>query len=51
MTLIELIDKATAIGRKLSSAEIHVIYNGVSDTLTSIELSQDNDGNYYVDIH
>ena len=51
MTLRQLIDKATAIGRQLSSAEIPVIYNGVSDTLTSIELSQDNDGNYYVDIH
>ena len=51
MTLRQLIDKATAIGRQLSSSEIPVIYNGVSDTLTSIELSQDNDGNYYVDIH
>lgn len=51
MTLKELVDKATAIGRQLSSAEIPVIYQGVSDNLTSIELSQDNDGNYYVDIH
>ena len=51
MTLKELVDKATAIGRQLSSAEIPVIYRGVSDNLTSIELSQDNDGNYYVNIH
>lgn len=51
MTLRELVDKATAIGRQLSSAEIPVIYHGVSDNLTSVELCQDNDGNYYVDIH
>ena len=50
MTLRELIDKATFIGRKVSSAEIPVIYNGVSDSLTSLELSQDNNGNYYVSI-
>lgn len=50
MTLRELIDKATTIGRQVSSAEIPVIYNGVSDSMTSIELSQDNNGNYYVNI-
>lgn len=50
MTLRELIDKATFIGMQLTSAEIPVIYNGVSDNLTTIELSQDNDGNYYVNI-
>ena len=50
MTLRELIDKATFIGRQVSSAEIPVVYNGVSDNLTSIELSQDNNGNYYVNI-
>lgn len=50
MTLRELIDKATSIGRQVTSAEIPVIYNGVSDNITSLELSQDNDGNYYVNI-
>lgn len=50
MTLRQLIDKATAIGKRLTSAEIPVIYQGVSDTITSVELSQDNDGNYYVNI-
>ena len=50
MTLQELIDKATFIGRQLSSCEIPVVYNGVSDNLTNLELSQDNEGNYYVNI-
>ena len=50
MTLQELIDKATFIGRQLSSCEIPVIYNGVSDNLTSLELRQDSEGNYYVEI-
>lgn len=50
MTLQELIDKATFIGRQLSSCEIPVIYQGISDNLTSLELSQDNEGNYYVNI-
>lgn len=50
MTLQQLIDKATFIGRQLSSCEIPVIYNGVSDNLTNLELSQDNEGNYYVEI-
>ena len=50
MTLQQLIDKATFIGRQVSSAEIPVIYNGVSDNISSLELSQDNDGNYYVNI-
>ena len=50
MTLQQLIDKATFIGRQLSSCEIPVIYNGVSDNITSLELSQDNNGNYYVNI-
>jgi hypothetical protein len=51
MTLRELIDKATAIGRQVSSDEIPVIYNGVSDSLKSLELSMDNNGNYYIEIH
>ena len=50
MTLQELIDKATFIGRQITSCEIPVVYNGVSDNLTNLELSQDNEGNYYVEI-
>ena len=50
MTLQQLIDKATFIGRQLSSCEIPVVYQGVSDNLTTLELSIDNNGNYYVNI-
>lgn len=50
MTLQQLIDQATFIGRQVTSCEIPVIYNGVSDNLTTLELSQDNEGNYYVNI-
>ena len=50
MTLQELIDKATFIGRQVTSCEIPVVYQGVSDNLTSLELSIDSNGNYYVNI-
>jgi len=50
MTLQELIDKAPFIGRQITSCEIPVVYNGVSDNLTTLELSIDNNGNYYVNI-
>lgn len=51
MTLQQLVDKATFIGRQVTACyDIPVIYNGVSDNLKSLELSQDNDGNYYVNI-
>lgn len=50
MTLRQLIDKSTQIGRKITNCDIPVIYQGVSDNLTSLELSQDNNGNYYVSI-
>lgn len=43
MTLRELIDKATFIGRQITDCDIPVIYQGMSDNLTSLELSQDND--------
>ena len=39
MTLQELIDKATFIGRQITSCEIPVVYQGVSDNITSLELS------------
>lgn len=50
MTLQQLIDKATHIGRQVTNCDIPIIYNGVSDNLHTLELSQDNDGNYYVNI-
>lgn len=50
MTLQELIDKATFIGRQITSCEIPVVYQGISDNLTTLELSIDNNGNYYVNI-
>lgn len=50
MTLQELIDKATFIGRQITSCEIPVVYQGVSDNLTTLELSIDSNGNYYVKI-
>ena len=50
MTLQQLIDQATSIGRQLTSSEIPVVYQGVSDNLTKLELSQDDEGNYYVSI-
>lgn len=50
MTLRQLIDKSTQIGRKITDRDIPVIYQGVSDNLHTLELSQDNDGNYYISI-
>lgn len=50
MTLQELIDQSTSIGRQITSCEIPVVYQGISDNLTSLELCQDNEGNYYVNI-
>ena len=50
MTLQQLIDKATFIGRQVTSCEIPVVYQGISDNLTNLELCQDNEGNYYVEI-
>lgn len=50
MTLQQLIDKATLIGRQVSSADIPVFINNTCGTIASIELSQDNNGRYYVNI-
>lgn len=50
MTLQQLIDKATFIGRQVTSCEIPVVYQGISDNITRLKLSQDNNGNYYVSI-
>lgn len=50
MTLQQLIDKSAFIGSQVKSANIPVIYNGISDNLTTLELSIDNNGNHYVNI-
>jgi hypothetical protein len=50
MTLQQLIDQSLFIGRQITSCEIPVVYQGVSDNITRLELSQDNNGNYYVSI-
>ena len=50
MTLQELIDQSLSIGRQITSCEIPVVYQGISDNLTNLELRQDNEGNYYVEI-
>lgn len=50
MTLQQLIDRLLEIGRQITTCDIPVIYNGVSDNIKKVELSQDNYGNYYVNI-
>lgn len=51
MTLRQLIDKAMFIGRQVSGCDnIPVIYNGVNDNLSTLELKQDNYGNLYVSL-
>ena len=49
MTLQKLVDKATLIGRQISSADIPVYINNTT-CITDIYLSQDNDGKYYMNI-
>lgn len=49
MTLSQLVDKATLIGRQISSADIPVYINNTT-CITDIYLSQDNNGKYYVNI-
>lgn len=50
MTLQQLIDKSTIIGRQVSSADIPVFINNTHGTIADIQLSQDNNGRYYVNI-
>ena len=50
MTLQQLIDQSLSIGRQITSCEIPVVYQGISDNLTNLELRQDSEGNYYVEI-
>ena len=49
MTLNQLVDKVTLIGRQISSSDIPVYINNTT-CITDIYLSQDNDGKYYVNI-
>ena len=49
MTLSQLVDKATLIGRQISSADIPIYINNTT-CITDIYLSQDNNGKYYVNI-
>ena len=50
MTLRELIDRATSIGRQITSAEIPAYINSV-EKIESIELSRMNNGNLYANIN
>lgn len=49
MTLQQLVDKSTLIGRQISSADIPVYINNTT-CIVDIKLSQDNNGKYYVNI-
>ena len=49
MTLSQLVDKVTLIGRQISSANIPVYINNTT-CITDIYLSQDNNGKYYVNV-
>ena len=48
--MAQLIDQSLSIGRQITSCEIPVVYQGVGDNITRLELSQGNNGNYYVSI-
>ena len=50
MTLQQLIDKAALIGEQISSTDIPVFINNTYGTIADIQLSQSNNGKYYVNI-
>jgi len=50
MTLQQLIDKITDIGKKTSSTDIPVFINNTYGTIADIQLSQGINGKYYVNI-
>ena len=50
MTLQQLIDKTTLIGEQVSSTDIPVFINNTYGTIADIQLSQSNNGKYYVNI-
>ena len=50
MTLSQLVDKATLIGRQVSSTDIPVFINNTYGTIADIQLLQGNNGKYYVNI-
>lgn len=52
MTLHELIKQARDIECRFTATNgIPVIYQGVNDQLTKLELCQDSEGNYFVKIY
>lgn len=50
MTLHQLIDKVTLIGKQVSSTDIPVFINNTYGTIADIQLLQGNNGKYYVNI-
>lgn len=50
MILQQLIDKTTLIGKQVSSTNIPVFINNTYGTIADIQLLQDNNGKYYVNI-
>ena len=50
MTLQQLIDKTTLIGEQVSSTDIPVFINNTYGTIADIQLSQGNNGKYYVNV-
>ena len=50
MTLQQLIDKVALIDKQVSSTDIPVFINNTYGTIADIQLSQGNNGKYYVNI-
>lgn len=50
MTLQQLIEKAILIDKQVSSTDIPVFINNTYGTIADIQLLQDNNGKYYVNI-
>lgn len=49
-TLRQLIERLLFIGRQITNCEIPVLIDGVKE-VKSVELSQDNEGNYYLNVN
>ena len=49
-TLRQLIEQLLFIGRQITTCEIPVLIDGLKE-VKSVELSQDNDGNYYLNVN
>ena len=50
MTLRQLIERLEYVGRCVSNSDIPVYLNNTHGNISSIEISQDNNGKYYVNI-